>query len=240
MTIIELRKQHPLTLPPYLFILDVEAVGLHGEGYSPGWMVIDTMTAKEVDSGCLAVDPSICIGDQEDRNWIADNVPAIPVTHMDRDGMLTDFWVAWLQWRARGAWMAADCASPVETRFIAEALALHLPGSRWDGPYPLIDVASVLLTHGIDPLATLPRLDNELPKHHPTNDARQSARYLWLCLKAQPARITLEDLEQILKGGKEMDIEIKPDGSIHAVPKGTANNATVMKVPLEAVINSSY
>lgn len=183
MTITELQTAHPLCLPPFFFVLDVESVGLHGEGYSPGWVVIDTTTGREVDSDHLAVDPNICIGDQEDRNWIADNIPPIEVTNALRDQMLHEFWVAWLQWRARGAWMAADCASPVETRFIAEALALNLPASRWDGPYPLIDIASVLLARGIDPLATLPRLENELPKHHPTADARQSARYLMLALK---------------------------------------------------------
>jgi Uma2 family endonuclease len=38
-------------------------------------------------------------------------------------------------------------------------------------------------------------------------------------------RPTIEELERILASGEEPDIEIQSDGSIRAVPKGTANNA---------------
>lgn len=37
---------------------------------------------------------------------------------------------------------------------------------------------------------------------------------------------TIAELEAILNDPEERDIEIQPDGSIIAVPKGTANNAT--------------
>jgi hypothetical protein len=46
------------------------------------------------------------------------------------------------------------------------------------GPYPLHDLASILLAHGRDPLAKNERLPEELPEHDPLNDARQSARLL--------------------------------------------------------------
>lgn len=38
-------------------------------------------------------------------------------------------------------------------------------------------------------------------------------------------KITIEELEAILQSNAHPDIEIQPDGSILAVPKGTANNA---------------
>lgn len=39
-------------------------------------------------------------------------------------------------------------------------------------------------------------------------------------------KTTIAELEAIMASGEKLDIEIKPDGSIHAVPAGTANNAT--------------
>lgn len=41
---------------------------------------------------------------------------------------------------------------------------------------------------------------------------------------------TIEDLERILASGENPDIEIQPDGSIRAVPKGTAVNADVKPI----------
>lgn len=38
-------------------------------------------------------------------------------------------------------------------------------------------------------------------------------------------RPTIEELEAILASGEKLDIEIMPDGSIRAVPEGTAQNA---------------
>lgn len=36
---------------------------------------------------------------------------------------------------------------------------------------------------------------------------------------------TIAELEAILDSSEELEIEILPDGSIHAVPRGTAQNA---------------
>lgn len=43
-------------------------------------------------------------------------------------------------------------------------------------------------------------------------------------------RPTIEELERILASGENPDIEIQPDGSIRAVPQGTANNADVKPI----------
>lgn len=38
-------------------------------------------------------------------------------------------------------------------------------------------------------------------------------------------RPTIEELERLLQSGKDMDIEIQPDGSIKAVPLGTKKDS---------------
>ena len=68
--------------------------------------------------------------------------------------------------------MVADCPWPVEAKFLNACVREY----GMAGPYPLIDVGSVVLARGGDPTGPFDRLPNELPKHDPLADARQSAR----------------------------------------------------------------
>ena len=83
----------------------------------------------------------------------------------------------------------ADCAWPVEANFLSACVKLNHKEREWQGPYPLHDLASVLLALGADALAVTERLPDELPAHHPLMDARQSARQLVACLKAHNAEL---------------------------------------------------
>ena len=82
----------------------------------------------------------------------------------------------WLYEKALGARLVADCTWPVEARFLVACVMDDPEERRWEGPYPLLDVASVRLGAGLDPLASGKRLARELPEHHPMGDTRQSAR----------------------------------------------------------------
>lgn len=159
-------------------VFDVESVGLHGEGFAVGWVVVQD-DGEEVGSGRYACPPAEAEGTEEGRAWVQAHVPAFSLLEENTWGVRCAFWEAWLDWRAQGALLVADCAWPVEARFLA-ACVDDLPGMReWDGPYPLHDVATLRLAAGLDPLATVDRLPTELPQHDPLADARQSAR-LWL------------------------------------------------------------
>jgi hypothetical protein len=81
---------------------------------------------------------------------------------------------------------AADCAWPVEARFLARCVNDKPREREWQGPYPLMEIASYLEAAGMDPMKEYDRLPSELPKHNPLCDARQSARMLSMAL----ARIT--------------------------------------------------
>lgn len=172
----------PLICSPF-FVFDVESIGLHGEPYSVGWVVVDR-SGEELDSGRLAINPALAHGQDDDREWCEENIPAIPVTHLTMKAMLSGFWGAWLEWKDRGALMAAECAWPVEAKFLAMCVGAEWPQSKWAGPYPLHEVASVMLAAGMDPMATYERLENEMSKHEPLADARQSARLLITALRS--------------------------------------------------------
>jgi hypothetical protein len=182
-------------------VFDVEAVGLHGEGFAVGYVVIDTKTGEEVDSGIAIAHEDLSPGLPDDRDWIKKNVvPALetyvprvraskPVATMTAPDVRLFFWELWRFWRAQGAWLAADVAWPVEARFLA-ACVDESRGRAEKGPYPLIDIASVRFGAGLDPLAHEDRWPTELPAHNPLADARQSARLL---LKALASGKTCED-----------------------------------------------
>lgn len=161
---------------------DVESVGLHGEGFAVGWVAV--VGDNEVESGYDACPSAAAHGEPADRAWIAENViPHLPGPTCDTPREVRSrFWAVWMRYREQGFSLLADCCWPVEARFLC-ACVDDAPAERgWHGPYPLLDVSSMLLQAGHDPTANYGRLPAEEPAHHPTTDARQSARIARLCM----------------------------------------------------------
>jgi hypothetical protein len=168
-------------------VFDVESVGLHGEGFAVGWVVVDERgnlrpqgLGEPFVSGYWACSPDDAEGDDEGRAWVqAHVVPHIKPNVDHPETVRTLFWDAWQYFKAQGAVLVADCAWPVEARFLAACVDDDPLIRNWGGPYPLHDVATMRLAAGFDPQLTMERRDDELPVHHPLADARQSAR-LWV------------------------------------------------------------
>ncbi len=157
------------------FVIDVESIGLHGTGFAVGYVVVRGDT--ELESGIFACRPDVARGSDDNRAWVNDNIPTLPDTHANPAMVRAAFWRQWQHWQGLGAVMAADCPWPVEARFLA-ACVDDENGRDWQGPYPIIDVASAILARGGDPLLTRERKEREVPVHNPLADARQSARLL--------------------------------------------------------------
>ena len=169
-------------------VFDVESIGLHGEGFAVAWVVV-SRDGERLGEGCLACDPAQCAGTDESRLWVGENVPPLEVTSPTRQHLRNTFWHEWRRWADQGAVLVADCAWPVEANFLSACVALNHAEREWQGPYPLHDLASVLLALGADALAVTERQPDELPAHHPLMDARQSARQLAARLKGHNAGI---------------------------------------------------
>lgn len=173
---------------PYYFVFDVESVGLYGPAFAVGFVVIDASDAKEVWRG-LYVCELPCHGYgpySDDEIWVAKNVPKMPINCMCPHVMREAFWEKWMEWKTKGAVMVADCPFPVETKFLTECVLYGREDQKWNGPYPLIDVASVVAALGGDPLKVNERIDGEKTIHNPLCDARQSARILVEHIRNQP------------------------------------------------------
>jgi hypothetical protein len=165
-------------------VFDVESVGLHGEGFAVGWVVVNGYDI-EVQYGISWCQPVVTMGTSDSFEWILKNVPELPNSFMRSSPkeVRTCFWEQWLCWKERGAILVADCAWPVEARFLAACVDDYLTEREWQGPYPLHDLASVLMAAGKNPLDKFERKTDELPEHNPLADARQSARILCDALK---------------------------------------------------------
>lgn len=155
---------------------DVESIGLHGEGFAVGWVVVDAV-GTTLEAQRWSCPPETATGEAADRAWVAANVPPLPPTHATPRELREAFWAVWLGWRERGAWLVADCPWPVEAGFLSACVEDLGPSAHWQGPYPLLDVSMLVAAAGRDPRATLERLSEaERPAHDPLADAHNAVR----------------------------------------------------------------
>lgn len=165
-----------------LFVFDVESIGLFGEGFAVAGGVYVNGVAKE--EFCFCCPAHSAQGDQAGREWVAANVPALGITHPRPIELRDAFWKEMQIARNRypGLIVAADCNWPVEANFLTACVRQDLVNRTWTGPYPFVDIDSILLAGGWDPATVEKRMDDELPVHHPLMDARHSARLLWVAI----------------------------------------------------------
>lgn len=165
------------TKPNYYFIFDVESIGLHGEGFAVAGGIYKE-GGNAIREFTYACPPLNATGNREDRDWVHANVVSIPPTHNYPNEVRQAFWTEWLNAKNKfnGIQMYVECGWPVEARFLNLCVDDSKDSRNWQGPYPLHEIASVMLAAGMDPMATYDRQFKELPAHHPLADARLSAR----------------------------------------------------------------
>lgn len=174
-----------------IFVFDVESIGLFGESFAVGGVCAD-WDGKVHFEFLHACRQASAIGDDEDRKWVGNNVPAFNsdlIRHNPR-WVREAFWVEYLKAKEIGAIMFAECSWPVEAKFLIECIQDDIDSNKWQGPYPFHDIASIMLAAGKSPLGTHPRLPGELPAHNPLCDARQSLRLLLECQALLPNFVT--------------------------------------------------
>lgn len=189
------------------FVFDVESIGLYGEAFAvAGGVYLENGAAQW--EFFYACPPEAAKGTDDDRAWIAANLPLFKNTHRDPVGVRAAFWKAWERATKAGALMAGECVWPVEINFLRDGIA-EAEDRRNISPYPLHEVASIMLAAGMDPMATYDRTPSELPKHNPLADARQSARLLSESLKKLLALVVLF-LALILPAAAELPSAFQP------------------------------
>lgn len=170
----------------YVLVIDVESIGLYGEPFAVAGTVIDAEEGRFMeDSFRFACDPDNAQGWMDDRAWVAANIPPIQINSPSSWHVERSFWFTWLELQKRypGIVMAAECGWPVEASFLLRCIGRQEETRKDAAPYPLHEIASFMQAAGMDPMATYDRRPDELPKHCPLADARQSARLLLEALR---------------------------------------------------------
>lgn len=179
------------TLPPFWFIIDVESIGLHGEAFAVAWQVFahDAHPFQHRNGAWAACNPNWCSGKISDFQWVTDNVPDLSGSDAGSPrGVRDRFWSEWeaVKREFPGIVMAAECAWPVEARFLNKCVEDDPQNRNWEGPYPLHDISSIMLAAGMDPMRTYARAHEESEiygPHHPLGDVKHSAWLLHAALK---------------------------------------------------------
>jgi hypothetical protein len=163
--------------PDRIVSLDAESNGLADRAFAVALTLSDA--SGELDHAVYRCG----IGDTPIDPWVAENViphlTAVPENCADYPQLLAQVATTILRFGGKAVPLIAHVAWPVEARLL---LDVYPGGHVWDGPYPLIDVASVLLAKGHDPLTVDGYLAaHNLPKpdgnpHHPLYDARAAER----------------------------------------------------------------
>ena len=177
-----------MTWQNYFVSIDVESVGIHGPFISIGAVAFKNGVEVSTFYGRIwngLINSHLRVASNEDRDFVTKNVlPHLGLgAEEGTEEMVNRFWEWWLGHKNTGAVMVCDCPWPVEANFLSYAVKMS-PSRTWEGPYPIIDVTSVLAV--TDPNVLLAvggdRKPDELPVHHPLTDARYSARQLleWL------------------------------------------------------------
>lgn len=175
---------------PLFLVFDVESVGLYGDGFAVGWVVIDP-DGKEHESGLFVSDwrKAKAFNQKGAIEWVETNLPPMEITHQNRESLCFDFFNVLQRWLLNGReknhpkvcsiW--ADWGYPVEARFLTRcreaAYWMIEDDPSWLMPAPLQEIDTLRMAAGFIDHGD-PRLPDELPEHNPLNDARYSARIM--------------------------------------------------------------
>lgn len=158
-------------------VFDVESVGLHGQAFAVGGVLVDTVSFEITGDFLYSCPPENASGTYKDLTWVRKNVPDLKPELPSPKMVRKAFEAHWLLAKKKGARLAADCPWPVEARFLIDCVD-NGDLREEDAPYPLVDINSLLIYKRENPVLHQIRLADELPMHNPLNDAKQSARAL--------------------------------------------------------------
>lgn len=175
---------------------DVECRGLYGQTFAVGFD-LTTNAGRSIYSGihCCPFSDVDCEESKSYNDaWIEENVlPHIPSPNcFTAFGVREKFMAEVLSISRMAAKQGedflflADVPYPCEARFLMECWRDD-PGKHGPlMPYPLLDLSSILLAKGYNPVYTFARRDNELPAHNPLCDARQASRIYHQLMRGEP------------------------------------------------------
>lgn len=156
------------------FFVDAETDGLYGPFISIAVIVVNSQY-QELERHYWG----ICREQLKvETQWVKDNV--LPVMGQyepcqNEEELLSKFWSVWER-NSENTYGIADVCFPVEARLFEKCIRSDINDRMQKGPYPLIDLSSVLLAKGIDPLVDRKSLQKGkgAKQHNALNDVEMT------------------------------------------------------------------
>lgn len=161
----------------FLFV-DAETDGLYGSFLSIAVILTD-YEGNEIERYYWGINPKTL---QIQSEWVMQNVVPIMGDYeicRNEDELLDKFWNVWDKNR-ENTFAVADVCYPVESTLFQRCVLHDLEERQMKGPFPLLDLSSMLLAKGIDPLVDRVELSDENGKkmHNALTDVEISVE-IW-------------------------------------------------------------
>jgi len=180
-------NKSPLTLDSKILCFDLETNHLHGTPFAIGALVIDGR--GKVHATFTARCPMIGEADE----WVKANVlPAIKdiqQTHGSYEQMREAFWGWYIKAEADSDYVLVSNGYPVEYGFLLDCQHTNLEERYWQHPFPILDLASMLVVAGKDANKIKKKIRQEVSyvPHNPFDDAKITALAAFEALKSTGA-----------------------------------------------------
>lgn len=156
----------------HMFI-DAETDGLYGPFLSIAAIVCDSFGEEEsVYYACRR-----CSAEDIKEEWVLENV--FPYLNSDKvydteQDLLSSFWEFYM--KHKECICIGDVIYPVECRLFESCVRVNLSERSYQGPYPLLDLSSMLYARGLDPLIERTSLVDgaDYISHYALDDVRMS------------------------------------------------------------------
>ena len=160
-----------------LFFIDAETDGLYGKFLTVAIIVTDN-NLNEIERAYFGIKKE----NMDVKNqWVIENVLPILGEYDEvnsEEELLDRVWEVWMRY-ASDAYAIADVPVPVESRLFLKCVERDSSNREFQGPFPLIDISSMLLAIGRDPLEDrnlIADADSSEVKHNALNDVEVMIR----------------------------------------------------------------
>jgi len=133
-----------------IVFFDVETDGLYGSFLTAALIVAD-WDGNEIERAYYGIKRENM---HVTEPWVKENVLPKLGSYEECESeteLLQKTWEFWLKYE-EDAYMVCDVGYPVESRFLQACVALNRAENTGKAPFPLVDLSSLLLAKGYDPL----------------------------------------------------------------------------------------
>ena len=158
-----------------LVFLDVETDGLYG-GFLSAPLIATDMQGNEIERAYYGIEKSKL---NITEPWVIEHVLPYMGEYEaceNEEELLHKAWTFWMKYQET-AYAVAYVGYPVECRFLEACVRMNVSEHAFQAPFPLLDLSSILLAKGYDPLLNLEELVTEDVagnKHNPLYDVEMA------------------------------------------------------------------